>query len=580
MKRSEYPRPAFKRANWQPLNGVWQFAFDDENIGLEQQWYNTDSNFPMQILVPFAFQTPLSGIYDESFHDIVWYKRTFEVNRSENEQVILHFGAVDFISDVYLNGTHVNHHEGGQTGFSIDVTDFLTGEEEVLVVRVFDSSTDLYFPRGKQYWKEKSESIWYNRTTGIWQSVWLEVVNEAYIENIRFTPRFDEGIMKIDVKVSKPGELLTLKVYTPEGKLHGQLEEKVSERVVSFDYTAFKVEADVKEKAWHPNNPYLFDVSATYGEDEVKTYFGMRKISHKDGKVLLNNEPYYLKLVLDQGYWPESLVTPPSIEALEYDIVAAKEMGFNGARKHQKVEDPYYFYLADKHGFLVWSEMASSIHFNEQSAHYDLLEWEASVKRDYNHPSIIVWVPLNESWGVPEIGTDKRQQQHSIDLYNLIKKLDPTRLISNNDGWEITKTDITGIHNYMHGQDDDEKKKAQYRHDLSNKENLLASRPANRDIYAEGWEYEGTPIILTEFGGISFGEGLEAEDWGYTAAGSVQDLLRDYARIIQDVKDSTGLAGYCYTQLSDVEQETNGFLSYNRKPKVDLAKIKAINDSV
>ena len=235
MKRSEYPRPAFKRANWQPLNGVWQFAFDDENIGLEQQWYNTDSNFPMQILVPFAFQTPLSGIYDESFHDIVWYKRTFEVNRSENEQVILHFGAVDFISDVYLNGTHVNHHEGGQTGFSIDVTDFLTGEEEVLVVRVFDSSTDLYFPRGKQYWKEKSESIWYNRTTGIWQSVWLEVVNEAYIENIRFTPRFDEGIMKIDVKVSKPGELLTLKVYTPEGKLHGQLEEKVNERVGSFD---------------------------------------------------------------------------------------------------------------------------------------------------------------------------------------------------------------------------------------------------------------------------------------------------------------------------------------------------------
>lgn len=574
MARTEYPRPSFVRSSYLNLNGKWDFAFDDDNVGLKEKWF-IDGAFPLKINVPFAFQTPKSGINDQSFHDYVWYRRFFTVKKEEGKRYILHFGAVDYECKVYLNKKLIGEHFGGQVPFSFDVTDYLNFKEEELVLWVFDPSTELHFPRGKQYWKEKSEVIWYNRTTGIWQTVWLEVVPEAYIELMHVTPLFDEGKAKFNLFVSKPDEKFTLK--DDKGKV--LYSATINEKAHEFTLQVFENKEDYEKKAWSPENPYLFNIVLEYGEDKVKTYFGMRKVHAAGGITYLNNKPYYMKLVLDQGYWPESLVTPPSVEALEYDIKMTKAMGFNGARKHQKVEDPYFFYLADHLGFLVWGEMASSIRFSEESAMRDKHEWPSIIKRDYNHPSIVAWVPLNESWGVDDIGHDTRQQQHAIELYNLIKELDTTRFVVGNDGWEQVITDICAIHNYNHGKHDDEKAIAAFNKSISTKEELLKSRPANRDIYANGYSHRGEPILLTEFGGISYQKSSDT-GWGYTAVGSAEHLLSEYKRIILAIKDSTALAGYCYTQLTDVELEINGLLTYDRQPKLPVEQVKAVNDLI
>ncbi len=573
MKRNEYPRPNFVRPDWLSLNGPWQFAFDDENIGLAEKWF-LGKPFPLTIEVPFAFQTPLSGINDQSFHDFMWYRRTFTLNKLVHKRYLLHFQAVDYECRVYVNKEEVGHHIGGQAPFSFDVTELVdTGTNEI-VVYVNDPSTDEYMPRGKQYWKEKSEIIWYNRTSGIWQSVWLEIVDEVYIKHLKITPHYDAGEVEFSFTLSAPNKPLLLII--PSLALKESLTPDTTE--VSLHVKVLHTAEDFITKSWTPENPYLFDFSVTYGKDVVTSYFGMRKVHAENGQTYLNNKPYYMKLVLDQGYWPEGLLTAPSTEALKFDIEITKAMGFNGARKHQKCEDPYFMYYADHLGFLVWGEMASSIKFNETSAWRDKNEWEQILRRDYNHPAIVAWVPLNESWGVPDIGTNKRQQQHAIELYNLIKAYDQTRFIVGNDGWEQVITDICAIHNYKHGAIDDLAAQDAFARAISSKAELLASRPADRPIYAAGYEHQGEPILLTEFGGISYE--VNDKGWGYTAVANSDTLLTEYKRLILAIKASSGLAGYCYTQLTDVEQEVNGLLTYDRKPKVAVEKVKEVNDLI
>ncbi|HZJ89355.1 MAG TPA: glycoside hydrolase family 2 TIM barrel-domain containing protein [Bacilli bacterium] len=575
MLRSEYPRPDFVRPLWKSLNGPWSFTFDDAHVGHEQN-FTAGNKFKRTIIVPFAFQTSLSGINEQDFHDHLWYQRTFKVPVAmRKKRVILHFNAVDYYSEVYLNGELVGKHEGGQTGFSFDITKFLTYKTERLVVYAFDPSTDEYIPRGKQYWKEKPESIWYNRTSGIWQSVWLEAVEENYVHDVFFTPDYDAGMIEIKLKVSDANIVPTLVVDKRRVKLEFT---KVDENTLVAHYHALKTNRDYKTKSWSPSNPYLFDVQIKYGKDVVTTYFGMRKISTEGGKVLLNNEPYYMKLVLDQGYFKDGLLTAPSIGDLLKDIELAKAMGFNGARKHQKVEDKYYMYFADKIGFLVWGEMASTVKFNQESARRTMNEWKSVLPRDYNHPSIVCWVPLNESWGVWEISKDKAQQEHSLDLYNYIRNYDKTRLVVTNDGWEMTLTDICAIHNYRHGNIDDLATQEKFRYDISTKERLLASTPADRPIYVPGYKHRGEPILLTEFGGISYA--IDQDGWGYSAVKSGATLVKEYKRIMQDIKNSSALAGYCYTQLTDVEVEINGLLTYTRQPKVSLMAIRRINEMI
>jgi beta-galactosidase/beta-glucuronidase len=592
MYREEYPRPQFVRQEWLNLNGEWDFSFDDQNSGVKEKWFAEGHAFGQKIQVPFAYQSKLSGIHDPSFHDVVWYRRSFTLTEAwKNQRVLLHFGAVDYRCWVYVNEKFVGFHEGGHVSFSFDITDYLTWGEESVVVRVEDPSTDETIPRGKQFWIEKSDAIWYTRTTGIWQTVWLEPVSPVRLTNVRFTPDIDHGNIKVNFNVlgDVTNKQVDLEITYKGEKVASDsitIFEPFNERVINlYNQKIFRTGFHHYGWNWTPESPNLFDITLSLRDttedkvlDHVASYFGMRKIHTENGMVYLNNKPYYQKLVLDQGYWPEGLLTAPSDEDFKKDIELAKAMGFNGARKHQKVEDPRFLYWADQLGFLVWGECAASPSYSEDAASRLTREWLEIVERDYNHPSIVAWVPINESWGVPHIRDDKQQQHHSLAMYHLIHSLDTTRLVISNDGWELTKTDICAVHNYNHGSKNEVAKYNVFKEDLSTKEAVLSSQPAGRGIYANGFSHQGEPILLTEFGGIGFKVGEDA-GWGYTSVKDVNEFVEDYGRVLEAVYASEILHGFCYTQLTDVEQEINGLLTYDRKPKCDLEKIKEINNA-
>jgi beta-galactosidase/beta-glucuronidase len=588
MVRNEYPRPQLERKTWQNLNGKWAFLFDDQNIGLKEKWYKHTHQFAQSIEVPFVYQTKKSGIGVTDQHDTVWYQKNIAVDKEIGKRYLLHFGAVDYFTDVFVNGQHVFYHEGGNTSFTIDVTDSLTGVDDSIVVRVNDPQFDESIPRGKQIWEEKSKGIWYTNTTGIWQTVWLETVSEVYLTQLKMTSLFDEGKVQL---------IAELNDYVQEAIFHYQIHfkgELVCQGNAAFNHQKLNIAVDILgEKifktnyhdegcSWSPEHPNLFDLTiqiTSEGKttDEINSYFGFRKIHQEKGMVYLNNRPYYQKLVLDQGYWPESLLTAPDDVAFIKDIKLAKEMGFNGCRKHQKTEDPRFLYWADKLGYLVWGECASAPIYNENAVNRLLHEWDEIIERDYNHPSIVTWVPLNESWGIRNIQRDRQQQHFSQTMYHYLHSIDTTRLVISNDGWNMTETDICAIHNYSHGSVDEPEKYQAFKEHLETKQNIMDYPSTSWNIYADGFNNQGEPVILTEFGGIGFK--VDAQNgWGYTSVESEKDFISEYQRIMDAVYASKALWGYCYTQLTDVEQEINGLVAYNRQPKCNLAAIKKIND--
>lgn len=590
MYRNEYPRPQFVREEWLNLNGEWEFEFDDQELGESEKWYYNEKDFSAKIQVPFPFQSSLSGIEDTTFHDIIWYKREVKLSKEwKDKKMILHFGAVDFRARIYVNEVFVGEHEGGNTSFSFDITNYLTwGEKETITVRAEDPSVDESIPRGKQYWKEKSAAIWYTRTSGIWQTVWIEPVEKAFIKNLKITPYFDEGEVEFDFSLTSDcmGKRLSTEIFYQGKKLVSDSLE-VNEQVMRRKFYLFNNEVDRSEFhgvgwSWRPEDPNLFDVSCKIENgdknlDTVASYFGMRKIHTEKGMVYLNNGPYYQKLILDQGYWEKGILTAATDEDFIKDILMAKEMGFNGCRKHQKVEDPRFLYWADKLGFLVWGECASPSVYTDQAAKYLTREWMEIIERDYNHPCIIAWTPINESWGVLEIGINRVQQHYSQAIYHLIHALDNTRLVLSNDGWEMTETDICGIHTYIHGSKEETEKWNHYKDSISTKGKILASQPNRRRIYCNSFEHKGEPIMLTEFGGIGYST-LADKGWGYTGAEDEETFVKEYERLIKGLYESKILTGFCYTQLSDVEQEQNGLLTYGREYKCNPEKIKKIND--
>lgn len=587
--KNKYPRPQLERDNWQNLNGEWQFSYDDEDCGLKEKWYKNEKRLDKTILVPFVYQAPNSGIGDKTPHDIVWYKREFSVKKlDEKPIVILHFGAVDYEAQIFVNEHLVKQHTGGHTPFFVDITEYLTEDIQTLTVRAADPHFDELIPRGKQFWEKESRGIWYTNSTGIWQTVWIECVAKSHINKVRFTSLFDEGKVNIQCEGCHIVKGYTLNYHIA---LEGQ---EVCQGEVSWADNQLSIDVDLIQNhifrtnfhddgwSWTPEHPKLFDVELSLTDenkkvlDLVKSYFGFRKVHTENGMVYLNNKPYYQKLILDQGYWQEGLLTAPDDEAIKKDIELAKEMGFNGCRKHQKIEDPRFLYWADHMGYLVWGECASAPMYSAKAAKRLMEEWSEAIDRDYNHPCIIVWVPLNESWGVPNIHQCRTQQHFSQAMYHYLHSLDNTRLVISNDGWEMTETDICAIHNYMHGQKQETKKYQEFKTMLSTKETLIKYSSTCWDIYANGFEYKGEPILLTEFGGIGFDVSGEA-GWGYTSVKNEEEFLADYERIMDAVYVSQALWGFCYTQLTDVEQEINGLLTYKRKPKCDLQKIKRIN---
>jgi beta-galactosidase/beta-glucuronidase len=588
MLRKEYPRPDLVRTEWQNLNGPWQFAFDDDQIGTKERWFDSGVSLDRIIEVPFAYQTELSGIHDASFHECVWYKRSFKVDESlRGKRVILHFGAVDYRAWVYVNGHYAGMHEGGNVPFQFDITELLNGENEEVTVRVVDPSTDETIPRGKQYWLEQSDSIWYTRTTGIWQTVWLEAVHDLHLAKVKFQPDLDNGDCKAEFEIAGPyaGAELDVAISYKGQEVAAdriKLEGRYLKRSFHlFNLNIFRTPFHHNGWTWTPENPNLFDVVITLvrsGQtlDRVESYFGLRKIHTERGMIYLNNKPYYQKLVLDQGYWPKGLLTAPSDEDFIKDIELSKAMGFNGCRKHQKVEDPRFLYWADRLGFLVWGECAAAVSSHPSAAARLTREWIEIVERDFNHPCIVTWVPLNESWGIPDVQHSAQQQAHSLSMYHLIRSLDPTRPVISNDGWEMTETDICAVHNYNHGGPEETDKYEAFKRTLETREQMLQSQPANRPVYANGFFHRGEPILLTEFGGIAYKVGSE-QGWGYTSVSSEADFVREYRRVIEAVYASAIIHGFCYTQLTDVEQEVNGLLTYDRKPKCEVEEIRKIN---
>ncbi|NRF90614.1 glycoside hydrolase family 2 [Paenibacillus frigoriresistens] len=578
--RAEYPRPQFVRDSWINLNGEWEFEFDDDRVGSKEKWHLGNRKLSKTIQVPFAFQSKLSGIGSNEFHDVVWYRRDLTLPEAfQNKRILLHFGAVDYEATVWVNGVLVAKHEGGHTPFHADITDALQAGTNKLVVKAVDYSKDVTLPRGKQYWHTDSASIFYTRTTGIWQTVWMEAVAaEGYLDKVKITPDIDEKQVEfqffiqgsdsnaktqLKVEISFNGELVSEDTY-------GMRSSSGARKIRLNDFNDHGLGA-----WWTPEHPNLYDVTITLlvdnkAVDVVTSYFGMRKVSIENGKLCLNNRPYFLKMVLDQGYFPDGNLTPPSDEAIKQDVELTKAMGFNGARKHQKLEDPRFLYWCDKLGLVVWSEAANAYEYTEKYVSRFTNEWIASIERDYNHPSIIAWVPLNESWGVPNIQIDKLQQQHALTMYHLTKSLDPMRPVVSNDGWELVKTDLFTIHDY-------EWREGVLEDRYSSNDKAVHAMPSNRRLFVEGFPYEDQPILVTEFGGIAYKKS-EWEGWGYSGADNDEDYEKKLRAVIRPLLNSGVVQGYCYTQLTDVEQEINGLLTYDRKPKIPVEIIKAIND--
>ncbi|MBS6440813.1 MAG: hypothetical protein KH380_00280 [Coprobacillus sp.] len=579
--RNEYPRPDFVRDSFISLCDTWDFDFDDQNVGHKQKWFSHHA-FSKKIEVPFSFETELSGIHDVTYHDHVWYhKHLEEITLKKDERLILHFEGVDYFCEVYVNGCFVKSHYGSNGSFKMDITKYLKKENDI-VVYCFDPSKDRSIPRGKQDWEPLGHAIWYTRTTGIYKPVWLQVVNEKHIDDFYIQTKLDKYQVSVDLEAT-----------TDCGAVEFIVRDQSMEKAYRFELQgkkaiySFNLPNDfVNDRIWTLVRPFLFDFKIRlYDEknelkDEVRSYLGIREVTTKDGYVLLNNEPIYQKLVLNQGYYPRGVLTAPTIQDMENDIDYMMQMGFNGCRIHQKTEDPYFLYLCDKKGFLIWQECASNYGFNSYSQRRMLNEWMDIVKNNYNHPSIICYTPLNESWGVEGIPYDKEIQAFAMSLYYMIHSLDSSRLVISNDGWEHCKTDLLTIHNYNHGGKEEKEKYLRFVRDLTSREEITKFEMINRFIVNPGFKDEGQPIILSEFGGVAFKKDTGGKAWGYTTSSSEEEYEADLRRIYAAIQKSSCIQGICYTQLTDVEQEVNGLMTFDRKFKIDPSLIKEMNDSL
>ena len=588
---SAYPRPQLVRDDWTDLCGEWEFRYDDDDEGLSGRWFAGQGSFDRVIVVPFPPESVMSGIHDTAHHPVVWYQRTFAA--PPGERVRLHFGAVDYRASVWVDGTLVATHEGGNTPFSADITGVLRRDHDVadgsvagvhtVTVRAEDRPADASQPRGKQDWRETPHKIWYHRTTGIWQPVWLEPLPDISISDLVWTPEPAAARVRMDVELSAlPVEPVSVRVtlLLEDEVLAEQTTRIVGDRAtIEVTIGALGQGQDRRRLLWTPEHPHLIRALVTlidadhHDIDRVRSYLGLRSAGIGMGQFLLNGEPYFPRMVLNQGYWPDSLLAAPSTDALRREVELIKEFGFNGVRVHQKLEDPRFLYWCDVLGLLVWGEMANAYEYGVVAVERLVTEWMAAVRRDRSHPSVVTWVPMNESWGVEDIAVNGQQQHFASALYHLTHALDGSRPVISNDGWQHTESDIWSVHDYAvtgadlfgrYGTTDGIA--ASLRTMGATRHQLVLGDPVRR----------GQPVMITEFGGLSYAPDADENWFGYAAVTNSEELFNRVAGMVGALLDSPDIAGFCYTQLADTEQESNGLLTADRRPKIDPARLRRV----
>lgn len=589
IPRAEYPRPQFERNAWINLNGEWTYSFDFGGSGLEREWFKS-TGFDQKITVPFCPESKLSGVEYKDFINHMWYHRTISIPQDwADKQILLHFGAVYYKSEIYIDGVFAARHFGGTSSFQVDITPYVkAGQTHNLVVYVESDVRSTHQPSGKQNLQFASYGCNYTRTTGIWQTVWMEAVHPEGLQSVQMIPDIDQQQLIIRPRFYKElgGKLeVTLK---DNGKV-------ISKETVAANSLSTVILPVKKMKTWSPENPFLYDVELRVIDkagnvvDEVKSYAGMRKVHIEGKKIYLNNQPYYQRLVLDQGFYPDGIWTAPSDEALKKDIQLSMEAGFNGARLHQKVFEERFYYWADKLGYLTWGEASSwGMDCNDiETARNFITEWTEIVERDRNHPSILIWTPTNEEFWPDRVQYPRLMQ----DLYKLTKAIDPTRPFHGTSGGSHIATDIWTVHNY---EQDPAKLK-----DLLYNDGKLMEAPKweiqlmPKNIGFNGLKYtdqytfpqykHDMPYLIDEFGGIKWNPSQQMESaqntsWGYgEPPHSLEEFYTRLEGLVNTVLSlSDHVWGYCYTQLTDVEQEQNGIYYYDRSPKFDMKRIHAI----
>lgn len=577
IPRAEHPNPQWERETWKNLNGPWEFEFDFGCSAVERRLWEKE-RFDREILVPFCPESRLSGIGYTDFISGVAYRRNFELSQEElSGRVLLHFGAVDYEASVYVNGTLVGSHKGGYTSFCFDITKHVAPGPNTLFVAVKDDIRSGLQPKGKQAHLYASSGCDYTRTTGIWQTVWLEFVPERHIQSAKYYPDPANGKVTVTGLVQGQGTLQLTALWE---------DKPVGEAALSVEDGFFTAQLDLSEThLWEPGKGGLYTLLLSFGEDRVKSYFGLRTAKFQGRKFLLNGKSLFQRFVLDQGFYPDGIYTAPTEEDLVKDIQLSFAAGFNGARLHEKVFEARFLYHCDRLGYLVWGEYPNwgLDHAHPLSTETYLNQWSEAVERDFNHPAIIGWCPFNETWGYRE---EREKNALLTSLYKLTKRLDPTRPCIDSSGNYRILSEVYDIHDY-----DQDTQSFQARWDgltdriretggvIPAEDPFFNSAPEGPSGRAPFFNqpYDNQPIFVSEYGGIRWPDDT-VEGWGYgNAPATPEEFFARYKGLTEALLNNPEIFGFCYTQLYDVEQEVNGLYTYGRAQKFDISLIQKIN---
>lgn len=556
IPRPEHPNPQFERKNWINLNGEWEFSIDYGRSGRNRKWQEKE-HFDGTIIVPFCPESKLSGVQNTDFMAAVWYRRNISIPRGYDQgHVMLHFGAVDYHAFVYVNGKLAGTHRGGYSSFSLDITDFVHEGENQLTVCAEDDTRNPMQPVGKQCEEYYSMGCSYTRTTGIWQTVWLEFLPASYIRSARCLPDEENCAVTLIADCQGQGDLTAEVSY--QGEPMGAYALHCSGGQVTMTIPL------AQKHLWELGNGRLYDLALSFGEDRVKSYFGLRSVRLEGERFLLNGKSVFQRLILDQGFYREGIYTAPTEEHLIQDIRLSMAAGFNGARLHQKVFEPRFLYHCDRMGYMVWGEFASwGVDFSDpRLVHTFLPEWCEVLERDWNHPAIIGWCPFNETWW----WQNRTQCDSTIRMtYEATKRLDPWRPCIDSSGGFHVVTDIFDVHNY---DQDPQNFRTCYQ---------ALSDGTLYDRFPKYQKYTGGPVLVSEYGGIHW-DVDGSQGWGYGEGPKTEEeFLCRYQGLTDALLDNPHIMGFCYTQLTDVEQEVNGLYTYDRVPKFDTALLCRIN---